>query len=145
MLDPLKHDKNWIVAHLERPGEVVRPGARTAAIGLLPEESLDLFDYVEELQGGGPYSDKAPRMFYRTCGKCHRVAGHGGTKGPDLSGIGLTRTVSFIHRYTEDPKSIYTQSKMPGFVQPQGKLTHIEIEDIARFVAHQRTPAAAKK
>ncbi|MFZ0244091.1 cytochrome b N-terminal domain-containing protein [Candidatus Binatus sp.] len=144
MLDPLKHDKAWIVVHLERPGEVFRPGARTAMTGLLPEESSDLFDYINELQGGGPYSDKASRLFYRNCGKCHMVAGHGGAKAPDLSGIGLVRSVSFIHRYIEDPKALYSQTKMPPFLQPEGKLTHVEIEDIARFLAHQRTPAPPK-
>lgn len=144
MLDPLKHDKAWIVTHLERPGEVVRPGARTAMTGLLPDESADLFDYIEELQGGGPYSDKAPRLFYRNCGKCHIVAGHGGAKGPDLSGIGLVRSVSFIHRYIEDPTALYSKSQMTVFLEPKGKLTHVEIEDISRFLAHQRTPAPPK-
>ena len=144
MLDTLKHDKTWIIAHLERPGEVVRPGARTAMTGLLPDESADLFDYINELQGGGPYSEKASRLFYRNCGKCHVVAGHGGAKGPDLSGIGLVRSVSFIHRYMEDPKALYSLTKMPAFLQPEGKLTHVEIEDIARFLAHQRTPAPPK-
>ncbi|MGA7872912.1 MAG: cytochrome b N-terminal domain-containing protein [Candidatus Binatus sp.] len=143
MLDPLKHDKVWILSHLEQPGQVVRPGMRTAMTGLLPEEGADLFDYIEELQGGGPYSDKAPRLFYRNCGKCHTVAGHGGAEGPDLSGIGLVRSVSFIHRYIEDPKAIFSQSKMPSFLEPKGKLTHTEIEDIARFLAHQRTPVPA--
>ncbi len=144
MLNPLKHDRTWIIAHLERPGEVVAPGHRTAMTGLLPNESADLFDYIEELQGGGPFSDKAPRLFYRNCGKCHTVAGHGGSKGPDLSGIGLVRSVSFIHRYIEDPKAIYSRSKMPGFLPPEGKLTHVEIEEISRFLAHQRTPVALK-
>ena len=143
MLDPLKHDKAWIIAHLQEPGAVVRPGARVASIGLLPDETSDLMDYIDELQGGGPYSDKAPRLFYRNCGNCHTVAGHGGDKGPDLSGIGLVRSVSFIHRYIEDPKSIFTQSKMPGFLARAGKLTHSEIEDISRFLAHQRTPSPA--
>ncbi len=144
MLDPLKHDKAWMVSHLERPGEVVAPGHRTAMTGLLPDESADLFDYINELQGGGPYSEKASRLFYRNCGKCHIVAGHGGTKGPDLSAIGLVRSVSFIHRYIEDPKELFSLTKMPSFLQPEGKLTHAEIEDIARFLAHQRTPTAAK-
>jgi ubiquinol-cytochrome c reductase cytochrome b subunit len=144
MLDPLKHDKAWIINHLQEPGEIVRPGARIAMTGLLPQESADLFDYIQELQGGGPYSAKAPRLFYRNCGKCHTVAGHGGTKGPDLSGIGLVRSVSFIHRYIEDPKSLYSRSKMPGFLPPEGKMTHLEVEDIARFLAHQRTPVVAK-
>ncbi|HVN63621.1 MAG TPA: cytochrome b N-terminal domain-containing protein [Candidatus Binataceae bacterium] len=145
MLDPLKHDKTWIIAHFQEPGEVVQPGARVASIGLLPQETADLMDYIDELQGGGPYSNNAPRLFYRNCGKCHTVAGHGGDKGPDLSGIGLTRSVSFIHRYTEDPKSIYSESKMPAFLQPAGKLSHAEIEDIARFLAHQRTPVSSSK
>lgn len=140
MLSPLKHDQAWIIAHLQEPGEVVRPGARVASIGLLPDETSDLMDYINELQGGGPYSDNAPRLFYRNCGQCHTVAGHGGDKGPDLSGIGLVRSVSFIHSYAEDPKAIFTQSKMPAFLEPAGKLTDAEIEDIARFLAHQRTP-----
>jgi cbb3-type cytochrome oxidase cytochrome c subunit len=72
------------------------------------------------------------------------VAGHGGTKGPDLSGVGLVRSVSFIHRYIEDPVALYSKSQMPSFLEPKGKLTHIEIEDIARFLAHQRTAAPPK-
>jgi ubiquinol-cytochrome c reductase cytochrome b subunit len=138
MLDPLKHDKAWIIAHMQRPAEVVRPGVQVASIGLLPRETSDLMDYIDELQGGGPYSAQAPRMFYRFCGKCHRLNGHGGDKGPDLTGIGLTRTRSFIHRYTENPKALYSASKMPAFLQPAGKLTHRQIEDISRFLAHQR-------
>ena len=143
MLSPLKHDQAWIIAHFQEPGEVVRPGAPVASIGLLPDETSDLMDYINELQGGGPYSDNAPRMFYRNCGTCHTVAGHGGDKAPDLSGIGLVRSFSFIHRYAEDPKSIFTQSKMPAFLEPAGKLTQAEIEDIARFLAHQRTPVVS--
>ena len=96
MLNPLKHDKTWIISHLERPGEVVAPGHRTAMTGLLPEESADLFDYIQELQGGGPFSDKAPRLFYRNCGKCHMVGGHGGAKGPDLS-ASRAGAVGFVH------------------------------------------------
>ncbi|HKN02027.1 MAG TPA: cytochrome b N-terminal domain-containing protein [Candidatus Binataceae bacterium] len=145
MLDPLKHDQAWIIAHAQQPAEVVRPGARVASMGLLPQETSDLMDYISELQGGGPYSNNAPRLFYRNCGKCHTVAGHGGSKGPDLSGIGLVRSVSFIHRYTEDPKPIFTQSKMPAFLEPKGKLSHAEIEDISRFLAHQRTSTPAAK
>ena len=143
MLSPLKHDQAWIIAHLQKPGEVVQPGAHVASIGLLPDETSDLMDYINELQGGGPYSDNAPRLFYRNCATCHTVAGHGGDKAPDLSGIGLVRSVSFIHRYAEDPKSIFTQSKMPAFLEPAGKLTTPEIEDIARFLAHQRTPVVS--
>ncbi|HYA35231.1 MAG TPA: cytochrome b N-terminal domain-containing protein [Candidatus Binataceae bacterium] len=144
-LDQFKHDQAWITTHLETPGAIVRPGVKMAPLGLLPQEKSDLLDYLNEIQGGGPYSDKAPKLFYRSCGKCHKVAGHGGAKGPDLSGIGLTRTRSFIHRYTEDPKSLYSKSDMPSFLEPAGKLSHEEIEDIARFLAHQRSPAQAQK
>jgi quinol-cytochrome oxidoreductase complex cytochrome b subunit/cytochrome c553 len=145
MLNPLKHDQAWIIAHIEAPAEVVRPGAHIVSLGLLPSETSDLMDYINELQGGGPYSANAPRLFFRNCGKCHMVNGHGGDKAPDLSGIGLTRTRSFIHRYIEDPKAIYSKTKMPASLEPIGKLNHAQIEDIARFLAHQRTPAAATK
>jgi ubiquinol-cytochrome c reductase cytochrome b subunit len=140
MLDPLKHDRAWIVAHLQEPGAVVRPDARVASIGLLPNETSDLMDYINELQGGGPYSAQAEKLFYRHCAKCHVLNRHGRNKGPDLSAIGLTRTRSFIHRYIENPKALYSNSNMPGFLPPEGKLSHAEVEDIARFLAHQKGP-----
>jgi ubiquinol-cytochrome c reductase cytochrome b subunit len=142
-LDPLKHDTAWITSHIQQPAAVVKPGAPVVSVGLLAGETSDIVDYIEELQGGGPYSPQAPKLFFRNCGKCHRVDGHGGTKGPDLTSIGLTRTRSFIHRYTEDPKSIYGDSNMPGFLKPEGKLSHEQIEDISRYLAHQRGPATA--
>lgn len=131
------HDDDWMRIHLRNPQAVV-PGSAMPSMGLGDAEIDALVAYVNELRGGGPYSDQAPRMTRRYCSECHRIAGRGGDKGPDLTSIGDARSRSFIHRYIENPKSLVGNSQMPGFLQPEGPLTHAQIEDIARYLAGQR-------
>lgn len=140
-LGPQIHDVTWMKAHFGNPQTIV-PGALRVA-SLLDDETQSLIAYIDELRGGGPYSDQAPRQFRRYCSECHRLGGKGGEIGPDLSAIGDARTRSFIHRYTEEPKKILTNSSMPGFLAPDGPLTHQQIEDIARYLAAQRSTAPA--
>lgn len=130
------HDAQWIRAHFQNPSAVV-PGSPMPALGLLDEETVALMAYIDEVRGGGPYSEKAPRLFKRYCTECHSLGGRGGNKGPDLSGIGSARGRSFIHRYTEDPKRLLTGSRMPVMLAPEGPLSHEQIEDIARYLAAQ--------
>lgn len=137
-----EHDAAWMQAHLRNPQALV-PGSAMPAIGLLDDEIAGLVAYIEELRGGGPYSDQAPRMFRRYCSECHRLGGRGGDKGPDLSAIGGARTREFLHRYIENPKLLIKQAKMPGFLAPEGPLAHAQIEDIARFLAAQRGSAVS--
>lgn len=85
---------------------------------------------------------RAARMFRRYCSECHRLGGRGGDKGPDLSTIGSARSRRFIHRYIEDPKSLYSPSKMSSFLAPEGPLSHQQIEDLARYLAAQRDGSA---
>lgn len=132
------HDDAWMREHFRNPQAVV-PGSVMPAMGLLDTEIEALIAYVDELRGGGPYSEQAPRLTRRYCAECHRIAGRGGDKGPDLTTIGDARSRSFIHRYTEDPKSLLTTSRMPAFLAPEGPLTHAQIEDIARYLAVQRS------
>jgi len=135
------HDDEWMRAHFQNPQAVV-PGSVMPAMGLLDSEIDGLIAYVDELRGGGPYSEQAARLTRRYCSECHRIAGRGGDKGADLSAIGDARTRSFIHRYIEDPKSLLTNSRMPAFLAPEGPLTHAQIEDIARYLAAQRSTAS---
>jgi putative heme-binding domain-containing protein len=44
-------------------------------------------------------------MFAATCSRCHRVAGEGGTMGPDLSSIGRVRTRDALARSIRDPSA----------------------------------------
>lgn len=136
------HDGDWIRAHLRNPSAVF-PYLPMPALGLLEGEVDSLVAFIEEARGGGPYSEKAPRLFRRYCTECHRLQGRGGDKGADLSDIGSARGRSFLHRYIEDPKSLVTDSRMPPFLEPDGPLTHEQIEDLARFLAAQRTMASA--
>lgn len=138
------HDDAWIRAHFRNPQAVV-PGSTMPAMGLLDGEVESLTAYVDELRGGGPYSEQAPRLVRRYCSECHRIGGRGGDKGPDLSAIGDVRTRSFIHRYTENPRSLMEGSRMPALLAPEGPLTHEQIEDIARYLAVQRSTASRAK
>jgi ubiquinol-cytochrome c reductase cytochrome b subunit len=139
-LGPQVHDATWMKSHFGNPQTIV-PGALRVA-SLLDDETQSLITYIEELRGGGPYSEQAPRQFRRYCSECHRLGEKGGDKGPDLSAIGDARNRSFIHRYIEDPKKILTNSRMPVFLAPDGPLTHQQIEDIARYLAAQRSVAS---
>lgn len=44
-------------------------------------------------------------IFTATCSRCHRVAGEGGTMGPDLSSIGRVRTRDALSRSIRDPSA----------------------------------------
>ena len=136
-----ERDRTWIEAHFRNPSAVAVGSLAMPSVDLLGDEVAALTAYIEELRGGGPYSEKAPRSYRRYCAECHRLDGRGGDKGPDLTGIGSARTRSFIHRYIEDPKSLLGGSRMPGFLAPEGPLSHEQIEDIARFLAVQRADA----
>ncbi len=136
-----QHEKQWIISHLENP-QLVVSGKPLSPMGvlpvLLPDQKEALASYIEELRGGGPYSQLAPMLFKRYCMACHRLGGHGNPAGVDLSSIGLLRSRSFIHRYIENPKEVVGSAKMPSFLTPKGPLTHEFVEEIARYLAVQR-------
>ncbi len=133
----------WTRIHFQAPSAVVA-GPRMPTVAPLDEEAAALFAYIDEVRGGGPYSEKAPRAFRRYCTECHRLNEWGKSdKGPDLTGIGDARSRSFIHRYLEDPKGLLTDSHMSSFLAPDGPLTHEQLEDISRFLAAQHAVAAS--
>ena len=135
------HDSAWIRAHFRNPAELL-PGSPMPAFGLLDDEIEALVAYVEELRGGGPPSENAPELFGRYCTACHELGGRGGHIGPSLDDIGSSRSRSFLHRYIEDPKSLFTDSRMPSWLAPRGPLSHEQIEDLARFLAAQHGQSA---
>lgn len=136
-LSARRHSKQWMLKHFDNPQALV-PGSPMPRFALLPDEKEALVAYIEELGGGGPYSPEAPQLFATYCSVCHRMHGHGGMVGPDLSQIGLARSKTFIQIYVEDPKAVLSTARMPAFLIPRGPLTHAEIEDLARYLAVQR-------
>ncbi len=136
-LGPVTRDVGWMMAHFKDPSAVVA-GNPMPTVAAIDPEIPGLLAYVAELRGGGPPSPKAGKLYRRYCSECHMLDGRGGDKGPDLSDIGSSRTRGFIHRYIEDPKSLVTDSRMPAFLAPEGPLSHMQIEDISRFLAQHR-------
>lgn len=141
-LSPNPHDDSWMVAHFQQPLRVLVPNAREQSMGLLPIETTELLAYVKEMEGGGPYDPRAPKLFFRQCSRCHRLTGSGAKVAPDLSDIGSVRTRAFLFGYIANPKAVLTNSKMPAFLSPSGPLSDTQVDDLARFLAVQRHGAS---
>lgn len=73
------------------------------------------------------------------CANCHTINGVGSPVGPDLAGLDERRTLSWVHRYIEDPLVLKPDSAMPGY---QGTLAHEEIEGISLYLLSlEKAPA----
>ncbi len=73
------------------------------------------------------------------CSNCHTINGVGSPIGPDLAGLAERRTLSWIHKYLEDPLLIKPDSAMPGYL---GTLTHEEIESVSLYLMSLEEAAA---
>lgn len=69
------------------------------------------------------------------CNICHVVAGAGGKLGPDLSGIGLTRTAAWLEKYLPDPRAFNPKGKMPA-----QSIKGQDLKDLAAYLATLKTP-----
>lgn len=70
------------------------------------------------------------------CLACHsRGPIIGGAFGGDLANVGNMRTLSWVHRFIENPGRIDPDSKMPGFL---GQLSHEQVEAISLYLMEQR-------
>ncbi|MBI4186871.1 MAG: c-type cytochrome [Chloroflexi bacterium] len=65
------------------------------------------------------------------CASCHAINGTGGTIGPDLAGLSERRTLSWVHKYLEDPLSTKPDSAMPGYL---GTISHEEVEAVSLYI-----------
>lgn len=126
--------EEWLTKHLRDPRSVF-PGSQMPKLDLLDEEIRALVAYIVSLGGGGPYTEEAPKIFTNNCAACHRIGKEGGQMGPDLSLIGTARDKNFIKKYIEDPTLTNKAATMPGF---KDRLTDVQVEDLARYLAAQR-------
>lgn len=73
------------------------------------------------------------------CANCHTINGIGSPVGPDLAGLDERRSLSWVHKYIEDPLVLKPDSAMPGYL---GVLAHEEIEAISMYLLSlEKTPA----
>lgn len=86
--------------------------------------------------------ERAGRALFgeQQCNGCHRIAGHGGTAGPDLSDIGLHHSAAWIHSFIEAPWRFHPDTHMPTFGPPV--LTHEEIEELSQYLSTLRGGAS---
>lgn len=133
MTKAAEEKEEWLIKHFRNP-QATSPGTSMPNLNLLDDEVTALVAFVKSLGGGGAYTAEAPKLFADNCGACHRIGKEGGDAGPDLSAIGTARDVTYLRRYITDPSTVNPASAMPGFA---GQLTQVEIEDVARYLAHQ--------
>jgi mono/diheme cytochrome c family protein len=66
------------------------------------------------------------------CARCHKLAGNGGTKGPDLTDIFEKKDEGYIRQYTADPRAI-----KPDGTMPPSELTDREIDMVLQYMKEQ--------
>ena len=57
--------------------------------------------------------------------------------------MGLRHSTAWMHSFIEEPLRFHADSKMPAFGPPL--LNHMEIEELAQYLATLRGPVASKK
>ncbi|MFQ6121439.1 MAG: c-type cytochrome [Dehalococcoidales bacterium] len=127
---------------------IMRPFRRPLAsgIGLFVIATI-IFLTVQGIAAAPPsmssrsaYIELGDKLYHeQDCASCHAINGVGGTIGPDLAGLTERRTLSWIHKYLEDPLVINPNSAMPGYL---GALTHEEIESISLYLTTLKKTSA---
>ncbi len=135
---PHAQDTEWLERHFENPQEV-SPGSVMPPLSLLPTETRAIIAYIQDLTSTTQFSAAAPKLFEEHCIRCHRIAGRGSNKGPDLSNIGSTRDKNWLYQAIAAPLAVGLSEDMPAF---QGKLDDAQMEDLARYLAAQRGAGA---
>ena len=98
----------------ERMFDIIRkgvPGTEMPGVGDTTADTdvLQIIAYLRKLGTVAPPArpignvDHGRDLFARQCASCHRVAGTGGRIGPDLTRIGLSRSVAALQREIRTP------------------------------------------
>ncbi|MFQ5854397.1 MAG: c-type cytochrome [Anaerolineae bacterium] len=133
-LAPHAQDEEWLRQHFENPQEQV-PGSVMPELNLLPSEVDAIIAYIQDMTSATQYSAAAPKLFQDQCMSCHKIAGLGSDKGPDLSTIGTVRDKNWLFQAIVSPQGAgLDEEKMPSF---QEDLTEAQLEDLARYLAAQ--------
>jgi ubiquinol-cytochrome c reductase cytochrome b subunit len=130
-----------------------RPVAGVLLAGTLVGSSLLLGaalrsdrDAVKPALAGQPLSavERAGRALFKSqnCNACHALGDEKPDSSadmpdaPDLTDVGFRHSSGWMHSFIEDPTRFHPKTRMPSFGLP--KLTHMEIEELARYLATLR-------
>jgi putative heme-binding domain-containing protein len=96
------------------------PGAGMPPFKLEPAELTGIvafiragFDQTASVRVGDPVRGRALFEGKGDCGSCHRVRGRGALTAPDLSGVGLVRTVGALQRSLLEPTTAMVPANRP--------------------------------
>src|SRR6266550_520539 len=85
-------------------------GTNGQGVGMTDEEIWQIITYLRSVQVKSPAKPignaaHGKELFYRNanCSSCHQVEGKGGCLGPDLTNVGMTRTVDSIVESVQSP------------------------------------------
>jgi putative heme-binding domain-containing protein len=85
-------------------------GTNGQGVGMTDEEIWQIITYLRSLQARAPAKKlgnavNGKKLFYgdANCSTCHMVNGKGGRVGPDLSSVGISRTVESLVESVRDP------------------------------------------
>ena len=142
----ITQDDEWLLAHMADP-VAIAPGVRSeddpAPAPLMTRlQAQSVVAYLRKVRGGArvppPMSAEdhlAAGTFAAICVSCHKIAGEGGSSGPDLSAIGARRNTASIRQLIADPTGEYPQTVMPRF---RDRLNAQQIDSLARYLAKRK-------
>ncbi|MBI2958099.1 MAG: c-type cytochrome [Chloroflexi bacterium] len=123
-----------IAQYLRNPAAMI-PKTLHPKLQFTSGELTALSAYLASLGAVPTYTAEAPKLFQQHCAACHRIAGTGGTVGPDLSAVGSFRSAVFLNGFIANPKAANPASAMPAFDRT---LSAAQIADLANYLAAQR-------
>ena len=90
-----------------------------ASVEEAPQDGEAMIDTGDPLGGGR-------ELFHRKeCSNCHRIAGQGGTDGPDLSHVGNRLRPDYLESWIRNPRLISSKTLMPAFEGSEPELRSV--------------------
>ena len=140
----LTRDAEWLISHFADP-IVIAPGVRGGGDAPTPVmsqfQAQAVLAFLRRQYAGDtlPAVDagvtETAQTFAEVCAPCHRMAGDGGSVGPDLTRVGQRRDFETMRRLIEDPLTAYPDSEMPPF---KDTLSAEQIRALATYLASRR-------
>jgi ubiquinol-cytochrome c reductase cytochrome b subunit len=139
-------DDEWLLAHMADP-VAIAPGVRgeddpAPAPQVTRMQGQAVLAYLRRVRGGarppqniGAEDRLAAGTFAAMCVSCHKIAGEGGSSGPDLSKVGSRRDVTSLRALIMDATSEYPETIMPRF---RDRLNAEQINSLAQYLAKRR-------
>lgn len=139
-------DDEWLLAHMADP-VAIAPGVRgeddpPPAPQITRMQGQAVLAYLRRIRGGArplhnvSAEDRlAAGTFSAMCVSCHKIAGEGGSSGPDLSKVGSRRDVTSLRALIMDPTSEFPETIMPRF---RDRLNASQINSLAQYLAKRK-------